>query len=86
MEMVSVPPRMSHLAHKVTGMRNIIKPAWLIFAEECRRDRMSKLRFTKSGKREEETIYGWYREACDQYKYPGTEADWWFLMDWRGRR
>jgi len=69
----------------VPQKREIIKPGWLIFGEASRK-KIATLKPTKSGKREEEEICSWYRTACDQYRYPGTLHEWFYLLGWRGRR
>jgi hypothetical protein len=63
----------------------IKKPAWLLFGEGCR-EKLSKRKGTKSGKREEDAIYRWWLEACQNYGYSGTIHDWQCLMRMRGRR
>lgn len=62
------------------------KPAWLLFAEDCRAKIASRERRTKSGRREESEIYRWYVEACEAYGYEGTEREWYYLLGWRGSR
>jgi len=69
----------------MTQKRGIVKPGWLIFGEVARRD-LANLKPTKSGKREEEQICFWYREACNRHRYPGTLTEWFYLLGWRGRR
>jgi hypothetical protein len=61
------------------------KPAWLLFAEDCR-TKFGNMKGTKSGRREEQCIRDWWREACQDYDYPGTVSDWFCLFRWRGRR
>jgi hypothetical protein len=63
----------------------IQKPAWLLYGESCR-ERLGTMKATKSGKREEQSINGWHREAIEKYGYKGTQHDWYCLLGWRGRR
>jgi hypothetical protein len=63
----------------------IKKPAWLLFGEDCR-EKLSKRKGTKSGKREDDEAYRMWLEAGERFDYPGTLHDWFCLLRRRGRR
>jgi hypothetical protein len=68
-------------------MRPLNKPAWLLFSEKCKAERLPTLKFGKDPRRAEDTIYGWWLEAEREHQYEGTANDWfWLIMGPRYRR
>jgi hypothetical protein len=66
-------------------MRKIQRPGWLLFGEECRDKRMPTLKFGKSPRRAEDSMYRWWLEAKEKHEYPGTVRDWHCLIGYRTR-